>query len=43
LLAVKSRAHQYGYSDIENAAERLLEMMESKRGDEIRKRNPARG
>jgi hypothetical protein len=31
LLAVKSRAHQYGYSDIENAAERLLEMMESKR------------
>ena len=28
LLAVKSRAHQYGYSDIENAAERLLEMME---------------
>lgn len=43
LLAVKSRAHQYGYSDIENAAERLLEMMESKREDEIRKRNPARG
>ena len=31
LLAVKSRAHQYGYSDIENAAERLLEMMESAR------------
>jgi hypothetical protein len=30
LLAVKSRAHQYGYSDIENAAERLLEMMDSK-------------
>ena len=29
LLAVKSRAHQYGYSDIENAAERLLEMMEA--------------
>ncbi len=28
LLAVKSRAHQYGYSDIENAAERLLEMIE---------------
>jgi hypothetical protein len=28
LLAVKSRAHQYGYSQIENAAERLLEMME---------------
>ena len=31
LLAVKSRAHQYGYSDIENAAERLLEMMERAR------------
>ncbi|PYL45240.1 MAG: hypothetical protein DMF40_15930 [Verrucomicrobia bacterium] len=31
LLAVKSRAHQYGYSDIENAAERLLEMMEGTR------------
>ena len=31
LLAVKSRAHQYGYSDIENAAERLLEMMEGAR------------
>jgi hypothetical protein len=43
LLAVKSRAHQYGYSDIENAAERLLEMMESKREDEIRKRKPSRG
>ena len=31
LLAVKSRAHQCGYSDIENAAERLLEMMEGTR------------
>jgi hypothetical protein len=31
LLAVKSRAHQYGYSDIENAAERLLKMMEGAR------------
>ena len=31
LLAVKSRAHQYSYSDIENAAERLLEMMEGMR------------
>jgi hypothetical protein len=31
LLAVKSRAHQYGYFDIENAAERLLEMMERTR------------
>lgn len=30
LLAVKSRAHQFGYSDVENAAARLLEMMESK-------------
>jgi hypothetical protein len=28
LLAVKSRAHQYGYSDIENAAELLLQVME---------------
>ena len=37
LLAVKSRAHQYGYSDIENAAERLLEMMEG-RGGENRRR-----
>lgn len=31
LLAVKSRAHQFGYSDIENAAERLLEIMDPKR------------
>jgi hypothetical protein len=31
LLAVKSRAHQYGYSEIENAAERLLEMVERTR------------
>jgi hypothetical protein len=31
LLAVKSRAHQYGYSDIENAAERLLELMDSRK------------
>jgi hypothetical protein len=30
LLAVKSRAHQYGYSDIEHVAERLLKMMDSK-------------
>jgi hypothetical protein len=30
LLAVKNRAHQYGYSDIEHAAVRLLEMMDSK-------------
>jgi hypothetical protein len=31
LLAVKSRAHQFGYSDIENAAERLLEMMDARK------------
>lgn len=31
LLAVKSRAHQFGYSDIENAAQRLLEIMEKRR------------
>lgn len=37
LLAVKSRAHQYGYSDIENAAERLLEMMERARALRIEK------
>lgn len=30
LLAVKSRAHQYGYSDIENAAVRLLGMMDGR-------------
>jgi hypothetical protein len=30
LLAAKSRAHQYGYSDIERAAKRLLEMMDAK-------------
>ena len=29
LLAVKSRAHQYGYSDIERAAVRLLDMIKS--------------
>jgi len=31
LLAVRSRAHQYGYSDIENAAIQLLEMIDLKR------------
>ena len=31
LLAVKSRAHQYGYSDIERAAVRLLDMIETAR------------
>jgi hypothetical protein len=31
LLAVRSRAHQYGHSDIENAAIQLLEMIDLKR------------
>ena len=31
LLAVKSRAHQYGYSDIERAAEQLLKMLKGQR------------
>ncbi len=31
LLAVRSRAHQYGYSDIENAAIRLTEIINSKK------------
>jgi hypothetical protein len=31
LLAVKSRAHQYGHADIENAAVQLLEMIHSAR------------
>jgi len=31
LLAVKSRAHQYGYSDVEDAATQLLEMIDLKR------------
>ena len=30
LLAAKNRARQYGYDDIENAASRLLEMIQSK-------------
>ena len=29
LLAVKARAHEYGYHDIEDAAAKLLEMIES--------------
>lgn len=33
LLAVKSRARQHGYVDIENAANRLLERIETKRKD----------
>jgi hypothetical protein len=31
LLAVKSRAHEYGYSDVENAAIQLLELIDLKR------------
>jgi hypothetical protein len=31
LLAVKSRAHQYGYADIESAAVQLLEMIHSEK------------
>ena len=31
LLASKARAHEYGYQEIENAAGRLLEMIESAR------------
>jgi hypothetical protein len=31
LLAVRSRAHQYGYSDIENAAIQLMEIISSKK------------
>ena len=31
LLAVRSRAHQYGYSDIENAAIQLTEIISSKK------------
>jgi hypothetical protein len=38
LLAVRSRAHQYGYSDIENAAMRLLQSIDSKKESENRKR-----
>jgi hypothetical protein len=35
LLAVRSRAHQYGYVDIENAAIRFLEMIDSKRQTQV--------
>jgi hypothetical protein len=35
LLAVKSRAHQYGYSDIENAAIQLLEMINVTRKSQV--------
>ena len=34
LLAAKNRARQYGYGDIENAATRLLEMIEAKGKDQ---------
>jgi hypothetical protein len=37
LLAVRSRAHQYGYSDIENAAIHLTEIMSSKEGNQNRR------
>jgi len=40
LLAVKSRAHQFGYADIEKAAIRLIEIVDSK--EEIQSRR-ARG
>jgi len=40
LLAVKSRAHQFGYGDIEKAAIRLIEIVDSK--EEIQSRR-ARG
>jgi hypothetical protein len=32
LLAVKARAHQYRHTEIENAADRLLEMLVSRHG-----------
>jgi len=38
LLAVKSRAHQYGYSDIENAAVRLLQSIDWKKKLEQKRR-----
>ena len=36
LLAVKSRAHQFGYADIEKAAIRLIEIVNSKGENESR-------
>src|SRR5438094_9017222 len=36
LLAVRSRAHQYGYSGIEDAAIQLLEMIDLKRKSQAR-------
>ena len=37
LLAVKSRAHQFGYSDIEKAAIRLIEIVNSKEENQGRR------
>jgi hypothetical protein len=37
LLAVRSRALQYGYSDIENAAIQLTEIISSKKGSQNEK------
>ena len=36
LLAVRSRAHQYGYSDIENAAIQLTKIVSSKKESQTR-------
>jgi hypothetical protein len=38
LLAVKSRAHQFGYADIEKAAIRLIEIVNSKEENQSRRR-----
>jgi hypothetical protein len=38
LLAVKSRAHQFGYVDIEKAASRLVEIVNSKEENQSRRR-----
>lgn len=35
LLAVKNRAHQFGYADIEKAAIQLLEMIDLKRKSQV--------
>ena len=37
LLAVKSRAHQFGYADIEKAAIRLIEIVDSREENQSRK------
>src|ERR1700730_11259978 len=41
LLAVRSRAHQYGYVDIENVAIQFLEMIDSKRQTQVWRRATA--